>query len=213
LGSLRTRLALALFSLAYCGERALCQNAPAKDTRRAKVVVVAVDGFGNRLTNTTVDSFIDENGHDWVALFPRDRATDVPFGKYRISVQANGGYDEATLDVEINSPEVLITAALEWWGVENVKPAGWLRGKVTSYSGNPGDGWCKASGLYSRMQYESTLPSRNLTFDFGWIPAGIYNLTCVTGKKIIVLRTVQVSGGTVPLTIAVRSKEDLDTIK
>jgi len=175
--------------------------------------VVAVDGFGNRLTNTTVDSFIDEYGHDLVALFPRDRATNVPFGKYRISVQANGGFDEATFDVDINSSRVLITAALEWYGVENVKEAGNLRGKVAGYSKNLREGWCKASGLYSRIQYESLLVSPDLVFDFGWIPIGIYTLTCVADSKVIVLRTVRVYGNTKPLTITFKPNEDLGTIE
>jgi hypothetical protein len=207
------RIASALLLVACYGCRAWCQSAPAREVRTAKVVVIAVDGFGNRLDDTKVDSFVDENGHNLVALFPHDRATKVPFGRYRISVQATVDFAEATFDVDINSANVVITAALEWYGIENVKVTGRLSGNLAGYPKNLHDGWCKASGLYSRMQYESPLVGPGLAFDFGWIPAGIYTLTCVADSKVIVLRPVRVNGGTKPLTIALKPSDDLGTIE
>ena len=55
------------------------------------------------LPNPTVDSFVDQFGHDYVQLFSGDHALRVPFGRYRMAVQANGDYLEARFDVDINS--------------------------------------------------------------------------------------------------------------
>jgi hypothetical protein len=175
----------------------------------ATVTVTAVDGFGNQLANTTVDSFIDEQGHDLVKLFPRDRGTKVPFGKYRVSVQANGSYRETKFDVEISSSDVIITACLEYIGIENTRVTGRFSGKVVGYSLKSHAGWCKASGLYSRMQYES-LMSPDLSFDFGEVPSGIYILSCVAEKHVFLLRTVKIAADAKPFAINYRSGDDPD---
>jgi hypothetical protein len=171
------------------------------EPKTAEVVVTAVDGFGTPLANTTVDSFVDENGHDWVKLFPGDRGGGIPFGRYRISVQANGGYEEATFDIEVNSPHVIVTACLEWIGLfDNVRPAGRLRGQFIGIPVGSHLDSCKASGVFSRMQYESPVsPTRE--FDFGGIPPGMYILSCVGDKRVTLTRTVSVDAGTKPLRV------------
>ncbi len=172
-----------------------------RGTEIAEVVVTAVDGFGTPLTNTTVDSFVDENGHDWVKLFPRDRGAGIPFGKYRISVQANGGYEEATFDIEVNLPHVAITACLEGIGlIDNVRPSGRLSGQVVGIPVGLHIDSCKASGVYSRIQYESPV-SPTHEFDFGRIPPGMYILSCVGDKRVRLIRTVPVDAGTKPLRV------------
>jgi hypothetical protein len=62
----------------------------------ATVTVVAVSAAGDPLSGTDVYSFVDERGTEQVGLFKRDHASGVPYGKYRISVQANGGFREDT---------------------------------------------------------------------------------------------------------------------
>ena len=66
--------------------------------------------------------------------------------------------------MDINSVNVSIAAALEWFGVENHKPTGKLRGRLAGYPKDLHEGWCKASGLYSRMQYESPLVGSRIKF-------------------------------------------------
>lgn len=171
------------------------------EPKTAEVVVTAVDGFGTPLTNGTVDSFVDENGHDWVKLFLRDRGTGIPFGKYRISVQANGGYEEATFDIEVNLPRVVVTACLEEIGlIDNVRPTGRFSGQFVGIPVGLRIDSCKASGVYSRMQYESPV-SPVLEFDFGEIPPGMYILSCIGDKKVTLIRMVPVDAGTKPLRI------------
>jgi hypothetical protein len=176
------------------------------EPKTAEVVVTAVDGFGTRLTNTTVDSFVDEHGHDWVKMFPRDRGAGIPFGKYRISVQANGDFQEAAFDIEVNSPHVMVTACLEYIGIENTRPIGLFSGQLAGVPVDLHFDWCKASGLYSRMQYESPV-SPTLEFDFGGIPPGMYILSCVGDKRVTLIRTVSVDAGSKPLRVEFQTSD------
>jgi len=169
--------------------------------RLAEVKVFAVDGFGMALRNTTVDAFVDESGHDLVRLFPRDRGTDVPYGRYRISVQANGPYRESTFDVEVNSPSVIITAALEAIGlIDNERVTGRLRGRLEGFTVEASSVWCKASGVYSHAQFESRL-GPDWAFDFGEVPSGVYILSCTSSGELFVVRPLSVVPGLDPINV------------
>jgi hypothetical protein len=181
--------------------------------KTAKVVVTAVDGYGNPLSGTMVTAFINAKGDDVVALFRSgSAASNVPFGRYRISVQANE-FREASFDADIASPEVPITVSLEWYGLENARVTMTFRGKLAGYPAKSGSWWCKASGLYSRMQYESAVRPSDMTFDFGEVPNGFYVLSCVADRKFVVLRVVRPDGNGGPLTITFDPKEDVGTLK
>jgi hypothetical protein len=186
--SLITRTALALITATLAMSEAQTGN----PKELANVTVIAVDGIGTPLKNAIVDAFVDEQGRDLVRLFRKDRGVDVPYGKYRISVQANGPYREATLDVEVNLPEVIITASLEDRGlVDNARLTWHFRGRLVGFHVDSRSVWCKASGLYSRLQYESTLGS-GLQFDFGDVPRGVYILSCTESGTVFHSRPVTV---------------------
>jgi len=89
-------------------------QSPRRDTVTARITVVAADSFGYPLSNTNVYAFVDERGKDRIGLFHHDRAAGVPYGKYRISVQADGGYLDSTFAIIVSAPDVRVTAALEW---------------------------------------------------------------------------------------------------
>jgi hypothetical protein len=191
------------------GQRGLCQNGPV-DTRSAKVTVIAVDILGHPLSNTDVYSFLDEEGREKVGLFHRDRATAVPYGKYRISVQANGGFRESTFDITVSAPEVRVTAPLAWYGVDNTVTTGRFRGKIVGQVPKQSAPWCKASGLYSRDHFESVVSQTERAFDFGDVPAGLYVLTCVAERKVVALEVVRIAADAEPITINYSPIRDLD---
>jgi|HubBroStandDraft_1064217.scaffolds.fasta_scaffold317608_2 hypothetical protein len=182
----------------------------------ARVTVVAVDGFGTPLPNTKVDSFVDEAGHDRVALFNSGpTASRVPFGKYRIAVHGDASlsYGDSTLEVDVASPRVLITAGLEWYGIDNNRITGILRGKLAGFPSAWRDWWCKASGLYSRLEYESLVTPTDLGFDFGEVPPGVYVVACVANHRFIALRTVRIAADAAPFTIDYKPNEDGEAVK
>src|ERR1019366_4930109 len=156
-----------------------------RNTETARIKVVAVDSFGHLLSNTDVYAFVDERGKDRVGLFHHDSATAVPYGKYRISVQANGGFRESTFDIIVSAPDVRVSAVLEWYGVENDLVTGRFRGRIVGEVPRSAALWCKASGLYFRDQFESEVSQPERSFDFGDVPPGLYILTCVADRQIV----------------------------
>jgi hypothetical protein len=206
-----TRVVVPLL-LTIFGFRATSQDR-LKPANTAKVTVSGVSVVGTPVSNTTVDAFIDEEGHDRVALFHRGpTATGVPFGKYRIAVHADD-FRPSTFYVEVAATEVLITAGLEWYGVENIRVTARLSGKLAGFPGSWGEWWCKASGLYSRLEYESAVDLHELRFDFGEVPPGAYLLACVANQKFIALRTVRIAADTEPFTIDYKPGEDGEAVK
>lgn len=179
----------------------------------AKITVAAVNAVGTPVSNTKVDAFVDEEGHDRVALFHSGpTAIGVPFGKYRITVHADD-FRPSTFYVEVSARNVLITAGLEWYGVENIRITGPLSGKLAGFPGSWGDWWCRASGLYSRLEYESAVNSDDLRFDFGEVPPGIYLLACVANRKFIAVRTIRIAADAGPLKIDYKANEDGEAVK
>jgi hypothetical protein len=167
----------------------------------AKVTVRAADGFGTPLSNVKVDYFVDEKGHDLVALFHSGpTASGVPYGQYRISVQA-ADFRPSTFHIDVAAPDVLITPGLEWYGVENSRITGELRGKLAGFPTAWNDWWCKASGLYSRLEYESEVNPADLSFDFGEVPPGVWVVACVANQEFVALRTVRIAAEAAPFTI------------
>ena len=108
---------------------------------------------------------------------------------------------------------MLITAGFEWYGVENIRVTARLSGKLTGFPGSWRHWWCKASGLYSRLDYESAVDQDNLRFDFGEVPPGIYLLACVANQKFVAVRTIRVAADTAPFTIDYKSDEDGEPVK
>ena len=111
-------IVVALWVARGIGELAFCQERRTP-LPTSTVTVVAVNIAGDPLPGTDVYSFVAEDETERVDLFQHDRASRVPYGRYRLSVQANGGYRETTLYVTVSAPEVRVTAALQWYGVEN----------------------------------------------------------------------------------------------
>jgi hypothetical protein len=180
----------------------------------AKVIVIAVDDFGSPLSDVKVESFVDEEGHDRVALFHGGpAASGVPLGQYRITLHADVGFRDATFAVDVAAPDVLIRAGLEWYGVENTRITGMLRGKLAGFPSAWSDWWCKASGLYSRLQYESAVSPADLSFDFGEVPPGVWVVACVANHKFVALRTVRIAADAAPFTIDYRPGEDGEAVK
>ena len=197
---LLTRLPyLAASALALMYGSALFSQTPPAGRGFAEVTVVAVDGFGSMLPNPIIEKCIDDRSHDRAALFHSGKGL-IPPGRYRIPVHADGDFKPATFEVEVNAPRTLITASLEWYGVENLGVSGEFHGTLKGATIQSGD-WCKASGLYSRKQYESRLDPSDDSFDFGSVPPGIYILTCTTKGRIVVLRSVRINASTLPFSL------------
>ncbi len=181
---------------------------------KARVTVRAVDDFGTPSQNALVDSCVDEEGHGLLALFHKgSTAAGVPFGKYRITVHAESVSETPPLRWTVASPDVLITAGLEWYGVENSRITGELRGKLAGFPSAWGDWSCKASGLYSRLEYESAVKPKELSFDIGEVPPGIWVVACVANRKFIALRTVRIAADAEPFTIDYKPNEDSEAVK
>jgi hypothetical protein len=174
--------------------------------------VVAVDSFGHPLSNTDVYSFVDERGKGRISLFHHDSAAGVPYGKYRISVQADGGYFDSTFDITVSAPDVRVTAALEWGGVENGRVTGQFRGKIAGEVPRSAVLCCKASGLYSRDQFESEVSQTERAFDLGDVPAGLYILTCVADRKVVALEVLRISASTAPFVINYKPSQELESL-
>jgi hypothetical protein len=155
---------------------------------------------------------VDERGKNRVGLFHHDRATGVPYGRYRISVQANGGYRDSTFDIIVSAPDVRVTAALEWYGVENDLVTGRFRGRIVGEVPQSIVLWCKASGLYSRDQFESEISQTARAFDFGDVPSGLYILTCVADKKVVALEVLRISASTAPFAINYKPSQELENL-
>jgi hypothetical protein len=198
--------------LTILGLRATPQNRT-KPANMAKVTVSGVSVVGTPVANAIVDAFVDEEGHDRVALFHRGpTATRVPFGKYRIAIHAVD-FRPSTFYVDVNASDVLITAGLDWYGVENIPVTVRLSGKLAGFPGSWGDWWCKASGLYLRLQYESAVNPESLRFDFGEVPPGIYTLSCVANQKFVAVRTIRIAADTEPFKIVYKPGEDGEAVK
>lgn len=178
-------------------------QAPLPSTARtAAVEVRAVNGFGDPLAGPRVNSFVDSKGRDWVAIFRGGaRARGVPFGTYRISLSADASYRDANFEAEINASDVVITEGLEWGGVENIRPIGMLSGRLEGFPAGLHEWRCHADGLYQRVRFESPVRRDSNVFDFGEVPPGIYVLVCVADRKLTVLRTVQISANSAPITV------------
>jgi hypothetical protein len=212
---LNTMRVFSLVLLTICSSSlAISQDRSQPPVKTATVAVVAVDNFGDPSPNATVESFNDQEGHDLIALFRSGTiAKGVPFGKYLISVRAGDGYYKSTFEVEISTPEVLITADVEQIGlVENIRVTLPFNGRLVGYPAKLRNWWCKASGLYTRMQYESAAKMPDLTFDFGAVPNGPYVVACVANREFVVLRIASPDGNGKPCTINYRPDEDVDAI-
>jgi hypothetical protein len=130
------RLAVLLL-LTIFGVRGVCQDRTG--TRTAKVTITATDEFGTPLRSTVVDVFANEEGPNRADLFRDGSAQNrVPFGNYRVTVHADD-FRPSTFYIEVAAPEVLITAGLEWYGVENQRITARLRGKLASFPSVLGD--------------------------------------------------------------------------
>ncbi len=176
--------------------------------------MTAVSVFGTPLSNTVVDAFVDEEGKDRVALFHSGLiASGVPLGKYRITVHAESAYIGSTFEVDVAAPDVLITAGLEWAGVENIKVTARLRGKLKGFPSELGDLWCRAFGLYSRLEYESAVAPEDLAFDFGDVPPGVYVVACVADQKFVAVRAIRIAADAAPFTIDYKAAEDGEAVK
>jgi hypothetical protein len=192
------------------GGLVFCQEAKSP-VPTATVKVVAVNVEGDPLSRTDVYSFVDENGAERVGLFKHDHASGVPYGKYRMSVQANGGFREETFFVLISAPDVLVTAALQWYGVENDLGGGRFSGRIIGQIPWSVGLWCKAAGLYSREQFESEVSAMERTFDFGEVPGGCYVLTCVSDRKTIVVQRVLRIWASGPFKVEYNPSQELDS--
>jgi hypothetical protein len=188
----------------------VCQN-PEPAIMTARINIRAVDAFGTPLSGFEVDSFVDEKGHN--RLFRGPTATEVPFGHYWITLHSDSAYLSSSFETDIAASDVLITAAFEWGGVENVRITGYLRGNLSGFPSGWSNWWCKASGLYSRLEYESAVNQDALRFDFGDVPPGVYLVSCVANQKFVAVRTIRIAADTKPFTIDYKPGEDGEAVK
>lgn len=107
-------------------------QSPARSDRLVTITIVAVDAWGSILPRWSIDSFIDERGRDWRTAFVKGRATGIPFGTYRLVVEAgaDGFYDtETKLEIFGN---VFARIGLDWAGLENDGPGAHFRGIINT---------------------------------------------------------------------------------
>jgi hypothetical protein len=112
----------------------------------------------------------------------------------------------------VSAPEVHVTAALQWYGVENDLGLGRFRGRIVGRIPGPVGLWCKAAGLYSREQFEAEVSATERTFDFGEVPGGWYVLTCVADRKrIVVQRVLRIWEISEPFKVEYNPSQELET--
>jgi hypothetical protein len=167
----------------------------ARSDRSATVTILAVNAWGSVLPKWSIHSFIDEQGKEWRTAFVKGRAVGIPYGTYRLVVEAgaDGFYDEET-KLEI-SGNVFAKIGLDWAGLENDGPGAHFRGILKGSTLSKSD-TCRASGLYLRRDYDSPLDPATGAFDFGFIRPGTYALTCVINQAVVVVGTVRLNNST-----------------
>lgn len=182
---------------------AVCVGQPKAQPALAEVTIVAVMAGGNFLEEFEIRSFRDAAGRERASSFVKGRATGIPMGIYRLKVEADA-FEDAEVDVDVNSARTLIKLGLDWPGLElnertRFQFRGTLKGPglVKSGPGLPGvpaaQNSCRASGLYLRRQYDAPLDPATGKFDFGPVRAGAYIVTCMVGNSPMVLGSVNVN--------------------
>jgi len=162
----------------------------------ASVHIVGVDAYGNAFATVSVVSFVDRQGKDWVGQFKGGLAQDIPLGRYHLEVYHAGLLCE--MNAEVSSQDSWITAGFESPVIEEgsrlLTP---MSGRVNGLAG--GDGTrCRLEGVYLQLRYESALRSDG-HFDFGLVAPGAFVLSCFKSGQILILRSVRVEGGQLPL--------------
>ena len=79
------------------------------------------------------------------------------------------GFVKSTFDLIVSAPAVQMTVALEWYASRTF----WsqtISGRIAGEVPPSAVLWCKASGLYSRDQFETEVSQTERAFDFGDVP-------------------------------------------
>jgi hypothetical protein len=180
-------------------------SADAQESRVATVSVSFVNSGGVSLDGTAnLTSFVSEQGTDFAARFIKGVGTNIPFGTYRLEVDAEG-FEKYVGAVNVGSPKVFVKVGLAWYGLEN--DLIWkdiFRGTI---SGRIEVGFCRASGVYLRWQYDATINPKTGWFDFGAVRPGSYSLVCVIDKSNVSFGVVNINASSPPLYFEVPSRE------
>lgn len=115
------------------------------------------------------------------------------------------GFGDFEGSAEVVADEGSITICFETEAMEDVggRIATDFSGRIAGYSGlRIREGWCKAAGVFLQAQYESSLNTSRLSFDFGLVAPGTYILSCIADSKTIVLRQIRVDCGALPFDVA-----------
>ena len=164
--------------------------------RMADVTILIVNAWGTGLPKASVRSFVDEKGKDWHEAFVEGKASNIPFGTYRLTAEDGAdGFGDSEAELEISSQKVFVRLGLDWLGLENDGPIAHFRGVIQGRILSPSDS-CRASGLFLRRSYDSLLDPATKMFDFGLIRTGVYMLTCIISGDAVSLGSVTLSAST-----------------
>jgi hypothetical protein len=135
--------------------------------------------------------FRDEKGHDLKRAFHGDRASDIPYGNYKLRVWG-GAFFPYEGTVEIRQPETLYLVGLTFAGLEYDPPSFEVRGR---FEAPPGRGaWCKLSGVYTRDGHFAAVQPDG-TFVFPFVLVASYILVCQQDSEILALQPVEMCPG------------------
>jgi len=192
---------------ALCIALAHAQERP-MGSATATVHIVAVSVYGNPISPLWIDGFKDANGKEWANKFRDDgTASAIPYGEYELEA-GSSTLPFCRAKVQVNGPDVWVTAAFEPPLIEEVG----LRHAVATLVSGHIDGMprtaahCVLSGVYLDLRYETEVAPATAAFSFGEVVPGTYTLACLQNRKIILLQPVKVEGGQPPMEIKVGAR-------
>lgn len=205
------RVQIACVSLITVGA-ALGQGLQVKRPSVATVTVSIVTAWGDSIDTQSrgakIVSFRDrEHNRDLAGRFVNGAASNVPLGSYELVVEAEG-YERFEGMINVETPRVFLTVGLAWYGLENdLLFDNVFKGTI---SGKYEGGYCRASGLYLRWQYDALVGSSG-QFDFGAVRPGAYSVVCVIDGEPIPFGVVKINASSEPLLFHIPQKSKSHT--
>lgn len=175
----------------------------------------SVNVFGRPIDGFNIDEFRREGGEDFSARLNHTTMVQVPFGTYRVTA-SRAGYRDFEAVVEVLGAQTLVTVCFETEPMEDsggriLTP---FRGKIDGAAfPDAGGGFCKVTGVYLRLQYESAIRGPDAGFDFGLVAPGMYTLNCHWSSDVVLVRELKVDGGAKPFVVGAMVAESTEQLQ
>lgn len=168
-----------------------------------------VDTFsGSDLGTATVESFTpgsDSRSGNLANKFVQNRASDIPFGVYRLRARATGFWS-AEKDVYVFQPDTWVVLGLSFGTIDTQPPQFNVAGKVRNAHSFTSEIHLRLIGVYSELSLD-TKPDGSGKFRFAGVPQATYILVTIRANQVLDARRVQVPGiGLLEVDVGEKSK-------